>query len=102
MGNPRRQYSPQCKLQIVLELLKGDQSVAQSAREHGVGYDLLSRWKDLFQERAPQIFLDAQRGANAEAARIAELARLVGQQACERTLLKKGGVRSVPSRRGGR
>ena len=102
MGNARRQYSPQFKLQIVLELLKGEQSAAQIAREHGVGYDLLSRWKDLFQERAPQIFQDAQMGANAEAARIAELERLVGQQALELTPLKKGCVRNAPSRSGGR
>ena len=102
MGNTRRQYSPQFKLQIVLELLKGEQSAAQIARAHGIGYDLLSRWKDLFQERAPQIFQDAQSGASVEAARIAELERLVGQQAFELTLLKKGCLRSSPSRSGGR
>ncbi len=102
MGNTRRQYSPQFKLQIVLELLKGEQSAAQIARAHGLGYDLLARWKDLFQERAPQIFQDAQNGANTEAARIAELARLVGQQAFELTLLKKGCVRSSPARSGER
>src|SRR3954467_838530 len=102
MGNTRRQYSPQFKLQIVLELLKGDQSAAQIAREHGVGYDLLARWKDLFQERAPQIFQDGQRGATAEAARIVELERLAGQRAFELTPLKEGCVRSAPSRSGGR
>lgn len=37
MSSTRRQYSPQFKLQIVLELLKGEQSAAQIAREHGLG-----------------------------------------------------------------
>src|SRR5205809_3065702 len=96
MGNTRRQYSPQFKLQIVLELLKGEQSAAQIARAHGIGYDLLSRWKDLFQDRAPHIFQDAQSGANAETARIAELERLVGQQAFELTLLKKARLANWP------
>ncbi len=102
MSSTRRQYSPQFKLQIVLELLKGEQSAAQIAREHGIGYDLLSRWKDLFHERAPQIFKDARSGADAETARVAELERLVGQQALELTILKKGCASSSPSRSGGR
>ena len=58
MSSTRRQYSPQFKLQIVLELLKGEQSAAQIAREHGLGYDLLSRWKDLFHDRSPIFFVD--------------------------------------------
>ena len=102
MSSTRRQYSPQFKLQIVLELLKGERSAAQIARAHGLGYDLLSRWKDLFHDRAPQIFQDAQNGANTEAARIAELERLVGQQALELTILKKGSASGPPSRSGGR
>ena len=102
MSSTRRQYSPQFKWQIVLELLKGEQSAAQIAREHGLGYDLLSRWKDLFHDRAPQIFQDAQGGASVEAARIAELERLVGQQALELTILKRGCASGSPSRSGGR
>src|SRR5215217_6652727 len=55
MSGERRQYSPQCKLQVVLELLKGQKSAAQIAREHNIGQDLLSRWRDLFHERGAQI-----------------------------------------------
>ncbi len=102
MSGMRRQYSPQFKLQMVLKLLQGEQSAAQIAREHGVGYDLLSRWKDRFHDRAPQIFQDAPGGANAEAARIAELERLVGQQALELTVLKKGCASGSASRSAGR
>ncbi len=43
MSSERRQYSPQFKLQVVLELLKGEKSAAQIAREHGIGHDLLFR-----------------------------------------------------------
>lgn len=58
MSNERRQYSPQFKLQVVLELLKGEKRAAQIAREHNIGQDLLSRWTELFHERAAQVFHD--------------------------------------------
>ena len=78
MSGDRRHYSPQFKLQVVLELLKGQKSAAQIAREHNIGQDLLSRWRDLFHERGAQIVHDGRTEANGDAARIAELERLVG------------------------
>ncbi len=102
MSSDRRQYSPQFKLQVVLELLKGEKSAAQIAREHGIGHDLLSRWKDLFHQRASQVFHDGRAEANGDAARIAELERLVGQQALELTILKRGCASGSPRRSGGR
>ncbi len=83
MNGDRQRYSTQFKLQVVLELLRGEKSAAQIAREQGIGPDLLSRWRDVFQERAPQLFQDGRAEASTEAARIAELERLVGQQARE-------------------
>jgi transposase len=102
MSNERRQYSAQFKLQVVLELLKGQKSAAQIAREHNLGQDLLSRWRDLFHERGAQIFQDGRTEASAEAARIAELERLVGQQALELTILKRGCASGSAPRSGGR
>jgi len=61
MSGDRRHYSPQFKLQAVLGLHKGQKSAAQIAREHNIGQDLLSRWRDLFQERGAQIFRLAER-----------------------------------------
>ena len=102
MSGDRRQYSPQFKLQVVLELLGGEKSAAQIAREHGLGPDLLARWRDVFQDRAPQLFQDGRAEASTEAARIAELERLVGQQARELAVLQRGGARGSPRRSGGR
>ncbi len=102
MSGDRRQYTPQFKLQVVLELLRGERSAAQIAREHGIGPDLLSRWRDVFEERAPQLFQDGRGEASAEAARIAELERLVGQQALELAVLKRGCASGSPRRSGGR
>lgn len=102
MSGDRRHHSPQFKLQVVLELLKGQKSAAQIAREHNIGQDLLSRWKDHFQERAAQVFQDGRGEASGDAARIAELERLVGQQALELTILKRGCASGAASRSGGR
>lgn len=102
MSGERRHYSPQFKLQVVLELLKGQKSAAQIAREHNIGQDLLSRWRDLFHERGAQIFHDGRAEASGDAARIAELERLVGQQALELTILKRGCASGSASRSGGR
>lgn len=102
MSNERRQYSPQFKLQVVLELLKGEKRAAQIAREQNIGQDLLSRWVELFHERAAQVFHDGRATGDGEAARIAELERLVGQQALELTILKRGCASGSPRRSGGR
>jgi len=102
MSSDRRQYTPQFKLQVVLELLQGEKSAAQIAREHKIGPDLLSRWRDVFHERAPQLFQDGRAEGSAEVARIAELERLVGQQALELTILKRGCANGSPRRSGGR
>ena len=102
MNGDRRQYTPQFKLQVVLELLRGARSAAQIAREHGIGPDLLSRWRDVFEARAPHLFQDGRAEASAEAARIAELERRVGQQALELAVLKRGSASGSPRRSGGR
>ncbi len=102
MSGDRRQYTPQFKLQVVLELLQGERSAAQIAREHGIGPDLLSRWRDVFHERAPQLFQEGRAEGSAELARIAELERLVGQQALELAVLKRGCASGSPRRSGGR
>lgn len=89
MGSSHKQYDPKFKLEVVLELLKGEKMAAQICRERGISDDLLSRWKDVFQERAAGIFTDPRIGVSPESARIAELERLVGQQALELSVLKK-------------
>ena len=100
MGTNRREYDPKFKLETVLELLKGEKSQAQICRQRGISEDLLSRWKVVFQERAPGIFTDPKLGVSEEARRIAELERLVGQQALELSVLK-GASRLANSRSNG-
>lgn len=84
----RRNFSPEFKAKVALEALTGTASPAELCRRHQLSPNLLAIWKATLLERLPVVFqADEQRSA--EAARIAELERLVGQQALELAILKK-------------
>ena len=87
----RRTFSPEFKAQVVLAVLTGAKSGAQVCREHQIKDSVLSRWKQEFIERAPQLF---ERGKvqSQEEERIAELERLVGQLTMELAMAKKASV----------
>ena len=81
-------YSPEFKVKLVLAVLRGEKTMAQLCREHSLGHDLLSRWRQDFLARAPQLFMTAPRHSPEEE-RIAELERLVGQLTLELAAGKK-------------
>ena len=84
-------YNSELKLQVVLEVLKGQRSLAEICREHEVAADLVCHWRDVFLERAPQVFADpraSSKGAGDEQ-RIAELERMVGRLTMELDASKK-------------
>jgi transposase-like protein len=86
----RREFSAQFKLETVLEGLRGEKSVAQICRERNVTDSLYYKWRDAFWEAAPQIFADKHgHGIDDNAARIAELERLVGRLTMELEIAKK-------------
>jgi transposase-like protein len=84
----RRTFSPEFKLQVVLELLSGTKTNAQICREHRLASAVVSSWKEQFVERAPEIFASP-RSRSAEQERIAELERLAGRLALELEMAKK-------------
>ena len=84
----RRTFSPEFKAQVVLEVLTGAKSGAQVCREHRIKDSVLSRWKQEFIERAPQLFEHGDRQSQEEE-RVAELERLVGQLTMELQAAKK-------------
>jgi transposase-like protein len=84
----RRKFDPAFKAKVVLEVLRGDKTSAQACREYEIGADLLGQWRKVVVERASELFAEP-RGVSAEAMRVAELERLVGQQAMELAVLKK-------------
>jgi transposase-like protein len=98
----RRRFTPEFKAQVVLELLSGTKSSAQLCRQHQLSVSLLSEWKATFLQRAPLLFMSEEQ-RSLEAARIAELERLVGRMALEAEILKKAtSILQVPHSGNGR
>lgn len=83
-----KSYDPELKAKVVLEALQGQKTAAQICRASGIAEDLLSRWRQEFILRAPELFKTRQE-RSAEAERIAELERLVGQLTLELSAAKK-------------
>ena len=86
----RRTFSPEFKFETVLDMLRGEKSVAQICRERDITESLLYKWRDAFFERAPSLLADQHSTSyDPQAEHIAELERLVGRQAMEIEVLKK-------------
>jgi transposase-like protein len=84
----RRQYSAEFKTRVVLQLISGEKGLMEASREYGIKDSVLSRWKQEFLERAPQLFEQPKADNQAEA-RVAELERLVGRLTLELDVAKK-------------
>lgn len=86
-----KHYDAELKTKVVLELLKGQKSLAQLCREYEVSADLVCHWRDVFLERAPQVFADPRSSGkgNEDQQRIAELERMVGRLTMELDASKK-------------
>jgi transposase len=85
----RRSFSPEFKVRVVLELLTGQKSLMQASREYGIKDTVLTRWKQEFLARAPELFDRTQREKSQETARIAELERMVGRLTMQLEVAKK-------------
>jgi transposase-like protein len=99
----RRMFSPEFKFEAVLEMVRGEKTIAQICRERDITESLLYKWRDAFFERAPSLFADQRSTSyDPQAERIAELERLVGRQAMEIEVLKKARslLTSTPKRNG--
>lgn len=84
----RRTFTPEFKAKAVLDVLTGTASQAEACRKHQISPSLFALWKTTFLQRLPVLF-QADEEHSAEAVRVAELERLVGQQALELAALKK-------------
>ena len=88
----RRTFTPDFKLDAVLDMVRGEKTVAQICRERDITESLLYPWRDAFFERAPHLFADQRsrsNGSDPQAERIAELERMVGKLTMEIEVLKK-------------
>lgn len=80
------------KLSIVLEGLKESTNIAELCRRHGISQTSFYKWRDKFLEGGKTSLASngsATTATEAEKAKIAELERVIGQQAVEIQVLKK-------------
>lgn len=57
MSKPPKQRTPEFKLKLVLEALKGDKTIAQLASENEMHPKQIQRWKNQLLEEGEDIFL---------------------------------------------
>ena len=74
----RRRFTPTFKAQVVLELISGTRSQADSCRQYNLKPQMVSKWKTEFLEKAPVVFQTREQSSE-EQVRIAELERMVGR-----------------------
>ena len=86
--NQRRNFTPQFKARVVLEILTKLRTMAQVCREYDLKEQVVARWKAEFLERASTVFATTQQ-RDGDQARIAELERLVGRLTLELEIAKK-------------
>ena len=86
----RRTFSADFKLDAVMEGIRGEKSIAQICREREIKDTLYYKWRDVFVERAAEVFED-RRGKDRQENedRVAELERMIGRLAIENEILKK-------------
>ncbi len=86
-----RTFDREFKFAIVRAIMRGDQRPSQICRQHGLDERVVLRWRTEVAERGDDAFTpQVGREADAQALRIVELERLVGQLTLENTALKKG------------
>ena len=85
----RKHYPAEFKTRVVLELLSAQKGLLQASQEYGIKDTILSRWKQEFLERAPQLFTGEQVDNHEAEVRVAALERMVGKLTLELDLAKK-------------
>ena len=90
----RKQYSAEEKIRIVLEVLRGDDSIAELCRQEGISQGVYYKWsKDFMEAGKRRLACDTSRAANSDDVRdlrreARDLKEVVVKQMLENRLLK--------------
>lgn len=84
-----RSYDAVFKQEVVEELIRGDKRGAQIARERGIDYTTLRKWRLEYDTRGVEAWARPRAGASTSEEKIAELERVIGQLTVENLVLKK-------------
>lgn len=92
----RRQFSPEFKLQVVLESIQRDTTIEAVSRKYGIVSSVIIRWRREFKEKAAIVFADKRNPAGkarANGYKMGEspddLKRIIGELTVQNEILKK-------------
>jgi len=92
----KRVFTPEFKLQVVLESFQRDTTIDAVGRKHGIVRSVLNRWRNDFKERAPEIFVDNRNPASRARSQGFEpgqspedLKKIIGELTVQNEILKK-------------
>ncbi len=85
----RRTFTPEFKVEVVIEALCGQTSQAELCRKHKISDVQLSKWKRQLLENAATLFETNDKQNQASQQRITQLEQLVGKLTLELDILKK-------------
>ena len=87
----KRVWTAEEKMAIVMEGLKGDTSIAEVCRKHGIHQGQYYRWRDLFLEGGRKALENGKVGEDRKALeeKLKEYERIIGKQAVQLEILKK-------------
>jgi transposase len=87
----RRTFSAEFKAKVVLEMIRGEKGLMQASRDYQIKDTVLSRWKQEFLERAPELFKseNQHQDSGVDNERVQELERMVGKMTMELEVAKK-------------
>jgi len=90
MSKTRRKHSAEFKTKVVLDMLKGTQTLSEIAGKYGVHPTQLTKWRRTFLEKAAEIFSEPGSGKEKASDKLeGELYKKIGQLQIELDWLKK-------------
>ena len=85
----RRRFTPQFKVEVVIEALMGQSSQAELCRKHNLSDEQLSKWKHQLLENAATLFESPDKSSNDYKEQIAQLEQLVSRLTIALDIQKK-------------
>ena len=88
----RKQYSKQFKFKVIVQLIKGEETLQQICSQHGIHASVLQRWKKQFMDNGANVFEEGSKsktGQDVGAEKMGPLERKIGQLTMELDFAKK-------------
>ena len=98
MTNRRKQYNKQFKFKVIVQLIKGEETLQQICSQHEIHASVLQRWKKQFMENGANVFEESAKnktGHDSTSEKMGPLERKIGQLTMELDFAKKVLERSV-------